>query len=74
MLSSRVPRAPVLTLLCYDRPPAHSEPPVLAPRLTTPNALVFLTRFVKAACLPRRAAAPRSQTELQAPSVDTYSS
>jgi hypothetical protein len=42
--------------------------------LTTPNALVFLTRFVKAACLPRRAAAPRSQTELQAPSVDTYSS
>ena len=43
-----------------------------APRLTTPNALVFLRRFVKAACPARSPAAPRSQPELHAPRVDTY--
>ena len=53
-------------LLCCDHPPAHSAPPVLAPRLTTPNALVFLRRFVKAASLARNPAVPRSQPELQA--------
>jgi len=41
-------------------------PPVLAPRLTTPNALVFLRRFVKVACPARSPAAPRSQPELLA--------
>ena len=49
-------------------------PPVLAPRLTTPNALVFLRRFVKVACPARSPAAPRSQPELHAPLVDTDSS
>ena len=41
-------------------------------QLTTPNALVFLRRFVKAACPARSPAAPRSQPELHAPRVDTY--